>query len=328
MSFRLISLIFLSSLGLVTTGCRHPTAENKPLESFDFLLDWQAEPTYLGVYYAKHLGEYQKLGLDVKIVQSWGATQAATAVASGRYKLSTASGGATVLGYNNGEHILSLAVLYPKVPSVVYGLASENVKSPKDLEGKKIGIYPGSITKNEFDAFVRANHLRTDKLDIVSLSGPDIPLLAAHKLDAVLHYTEMSPVAVETDSNIPGTPGRPKVFELRLSDYGVGGYGLNIITSREQYQSQPEKLQNIAAAAVKGYVAGCADRRAATEAYLVDFPDKRPDYVRASWDKVCSLLGPTPGAQTSEGWSATIDLYKSLGLLKEPVYLLGTYCRD
>ena len=140
-------IIFAIALALISAGCRPPTSESKRLEPFEILLDWQAEPTYIGVYYAKHLGEYQKLGLDVKITQSWGANQAVTAVAAGRYRLSTASGGATVLGYNNGEHMVSLAVLYPAVPSVVYGLASTGIKQPRDLEGKRIGIYPGSITK-------------------------------------------------------------------------------------------------------------------------------------------------------------------------------------
>ena len=310
----------VATLVCMMVGCRPPeTKQAEQLKKFEFLIDWQAEPTYLGIYYARATGQFRKLGLDVSIIQSWGANQAVTSVASGRYQIATASGGATVLGYNNGEHMVSLAVLYPRVPSVVYGLASTGVRSPNDLLGKTIGIYPASITKNEFDAFVKQNHLDASRMKVVSLSGADIPLLLAHKVDAVLHYTEMSPVAVETNPAVIGKPGAPKTFELKLADYGVGGYGLNIITSREQYLKEAEFLKKVASTAVQGYRAGCAEQGLAVAAFLKDFPEKDPKYVTESWRRVCELIGPDPGVQTAEGWKQTIDLYQSLGLIKPTV---------
>lgn len=319
MSKRTYVVLIIVAVSLFS--CRPPEhTESAKLRPFEFLIDWQAEPTYLGVYYAKHLGEFEKLGLDVSIIQSWGANQAVTSVATGRYKISTASGGATVLGYNNGVQIVSLAVLYPRISTVVYGLATANVLNPKDLEGKRVGIYPSSITKNEFDAFVKANKLNIGKIDVVSLNGSDIPLLVAHKVDAVLHYGEMSPVEVKVNSSVrPSRPGQPKLFELRLADYGVGGYGLNIVTSRESFSHDGKLLQQVADAAVQGYRAGCADKESAVKAFLSDFPEKNPDYVRESWNQVCQTIGNNFGTQTLEGWQQTIDLYSSLGLLKQPI---------
>ncbi len=314
-------ILFVLVLLAVLTACRPPAKQAAPeLKKFDFLIDWQAEPTYLGIYYAKHLGEFQKLGLDVNIVQSWGANQAVAAVAAGRYKISTASGGATILAYNQGEQIVSLGVLYPHISTVIYGLSSTDVKTPADLIGKRVGIYPGSITKNEFDAFVKQNHLDPQKMTIVSLSGSDLSLLLAHKVDAVLHYSEMGPVSAETDSTVPKPPSRQsKVFELLLSDYDVKGYGLDIVTSREAYRKDPQLLQNIANAAIQGYRAGCADKDAAERAFLQDFPQKNPAYVHESWARVCSFVGSNPGAQSEQGWNETIDQYRSLGLLTQPL---------
>jgi NitT/TauT family transport system substrate-binding protein len=306
---------------LCAVSCRSPKQpEPRKLQPFEFLIDWQAEPTYLGIYYAKRLGEFEKLGLDVSIIQSWGANQAVIAVATGRYKIATASGGATVLGYNNGEEIVSLAVLYPKIPSVIYGLASTNVLGPRDLEGKRIGIYPGSITKNEFDAFVRANKLDARKMDIVSLNGSDIPLLLTHRVDAVLQYAEMSPIEVNVNPSVrPSQPGQPKLFELWLARYGVAGYGLNIVTSRQSFLRDGKLLQQVADAAVRGYQLGCADKESAVKAFLSDFPQKNPDYVRESWKRVCEMVGNNYGTQSLQGWQQTIDLYQSLGLLKHRV---------
>jgi len=304
---------------LVVGGCApKKEAPSTQLEKFDFLIDWQAEPTYLGVYYAKDLGLFQKLGLDVSIIQSWGANQAVSAVASGRYKIATASGGATVLAYNNDAPIVSLGVLYPHIPTVIYGLAKSRVQQPKDLIGKTIGIYPASITKNEFDAFVKIQKLDPNKLKIVSLSGPDIPLLLAGKVDAVLHYTEMSPVTVSLNPDVKVVQGK-KVFELHLADYGVGGYGLNVVTSRQTLQKEPDMIRNIAQAVFQGYRIGCAQQQQAVDSFLKQFPDKDPAYVKESWSRVCGMVGSNPGQQSAEGWQETIELYRSLGLLTQSV---------
>ena len=292
-------------------------AKARSLTPVDILIDWQAEPTYLGIYYAKQKGDFERAGFLASITQSWGANQAVAAVASGKYIIGTASGGATVLGRNNGAGVVSTAVLYPHVPSVIYGLASTGVKIPADLKGKRIGIYPGSITVNEFDAFLKLNGLRRTDLDVVSLSGADIPLLLAGRVDAVLHYTEMSPVQVETSQNVPGPS--PKTFELLLANYGVGGYGLNVIVNESRWHAEQPQLKVLTSIIVDGYRKGCTARDDAVNEFMKEFPDKDRNYVSASWNRVCNLIGSNPGAQDVAGWQKTIDLYRSLGLLHTDV---------
>jgi NitT/TauT family transport system substrate-binding protein len=314
-------LAFLGCLlvSFLTAGCGpgNEQAANR-LEKFDFLIDWQAQPTYLGVYYARDLGLFQKLGLDVSIVQSWGANQAVSAVAAGRYKVATASGGATVLAYNNGAQIVSLGVLYHRIPTVVYALAKSGVHHPSDLAGKTIGIYPGSITKNEFEAFVKIQKLDPAKFTIVSLSGPDIPLLLAGKVDAVLAYTETSPVEVSMNSHVTAVHGQ-KVTEIPLADYGVTSYGLNVVTSRQALQQEPDKIREIGAAVFEGYRVGCMQQEQAVHLFLKQFPEKDPASVKESWRRVCAMVGPTPGQQSEAGWKETIECYRSLGLLTHNV---------
>lgn len=295
------------------------------LQPLDILIDWQAEPTYLGIYYAVSKGYLKDAGYDAKVTQSWGANPAVAAVAAGKHLIGTASGGATVLGRNNGADVVSLGVLYPRIPSVVYGLATSGIKRPADLKGKRVGIYPGSITNNEFDAFMKLNGLAPSDVKIVSLSGADIPILLAKKVDAVLEYTEMSPVQVETNASIPGKSGE-KTYELKLADYGVGGYGLNIIANTGAMKSQGAQLRKAAAAMARGYKDACANRADAVRTFLAQFPDKDPTYVKTSWDRVCALVGGDPGAQDAKGWQQTIDLYRSLNLLKtdvSPAQIMG-----
>ena len=286
------------------------TKEDISLEPFELLIDWQAEPTYLGIYYAKTIGAYQKLGLDVKIIQSWGANEAASAIAAGKYKIGTASGGATAIAKSNGVDLVSMAVLYHRLPTAVFGLKETGIKKPKDLEGKSIGIYPKSITKNEFEVFAKLNGLNMDTIEIISISGADIPLILAKQVDAVLNYFELSPTILSLEK---------ETFSMLLANYGVQAYGLNIITSGTALKEEPDLMQGITNAIVTGYKAGCNNQKAAVGAFLKEFPEKDNKYVKISWKKVCDFIGEDYGTQTLEGWQQTIDMYKNTGIIKDPI---------
>ena len=131
-------------------GCGAPpvdsgaTSARESLQPFQLLIDWQVEPTYLGIYLARERGHFERLGLDVEIVESSGANAAAAAVAAGSYPIGTASGAATVTAVSRGASLVSIAVLYQRLPTVIYGLADQGVDAPADLAGKRVGIHPDS----------------------------------------------------------------------------------------------------------------------------------------------------------------------------------------
>ena len=300
-----IALMSLIAAGLLF-GCESSPKTEDSGKPFNFLLDWQAEPTYLGVYLAKARGGFARLGLDVEIVESWGANAAASAVAAGEYEIATASGGATVIANSNGARLVSTAVLYPRLPTVIYGLAEQGVHAPGDLIGKKVGVYAESINENEFEAFLKLTGIAAEDIELVSIRGPDIPMLLDGQADAVLHYFEMSPTRLALER---------ETFRLSLDEYGVKGYSLNLITSAETYARERELIDEVTVAVLDGYREGCADQTAAVRTFLEIFPDKDARYVEKSWASVCAFIGEDVGQQTAEGWQTTIDLYSSVGLL-------------
>jgi NitT/TauT family transport system substrate-binding protein len=104
---------------------------------------------YLPTMLAKQLGEYDKAGLDVELINFKGGSQALTAVLGGSADV--------VSGYF--DHCVNLAakqqfmqaiVVYDRFPGfalVVSPTQTANIKSIKDLAGKKVGVSaPGSST--------------------------------------------------------------------------------------------------------------------------------------------------------------------------------------
>ncbi len=289
------------------TGLPPPAAAPEP---FAFLIDWQAEPTYIGVYLARETGLFRQLGLDVDIVESSGADAAAAAVAAGRYPVATASGGATITAVGRGASLVSTAVLYQRLPTVVYGLAAQDVGAPADLAGKRVGIYPDSTTRHEFAAFLSTAGIPVDDVETVPIDGPDVPLILSGEVDAAVNYVEMSPTELAL---------REETFELALAEHGVAAYGLNVIASREAYEDAGDLIEGLTAAVVEGYRTACADRPAAARLFLDLFPDRDARYVDASLVRVCALVGDAVGVQSEDGWRTTIDLYAGAGLLDGPV---------
>ena len=300
----------------VSLGCGGPPPEAgagsapEALEPFAFLIDWQAEPTYIGVYLARETGAFRRLGLDVEVVESSGADAAAAAVADGRYPIATASGGATITAVGRGASLVSTAVLYQRLPTVVYGLATQDVDAPTDLAGKRVGIYPDSTTRHEFAVLLSSAGIPADDLETVPIVGDDLPLVRDGQVDAAVNYVEMSPTELALQE---------ETFQLPLADHGVDAYGLNMIASRAAYQEDRGLIEGLTAAIVEGYRNACVDRPAAARVFLELFPDRDPRYVEASLGRVCELVGDDVGLQTADGWQSTIDVYTAAGLLEGSV---------
>lgn len=297
----------------VSGACGGPGAETErapAIEPFRFLIDWQAEPTYIGVYLAREQGLFRRLGLDVEIVESSGADAAVAAVAAGRYPVATASGGATITAIAGGASLVSTAVVYQRLPTVVYGLAGQDVAAPSDLAGKRVGVYPDSTNSHEFLVFLSAAGMGAGDVETVSLDGPDIPQVLSGQVDAAVNYVEMSPTELAL---------REDTFQLALAEHGVDAYGLNVIASRAAREEDPGLIEGLTAAVVEGYRNACADRPAAARTFLDLFPDRDARYVDASLAEVCALVGDDVGVQTEDGWRTTIEVYAAAGLLETPV---------
>lgn len=279
-------------------------------QPFTFLIDWQAEPTYIGVYLARETGLFGRLGLDVEVVESSGADAAAAAVAAGRYRIATASGGATITAIGRGASLVSTAVLYQRLPTVVYGLADQDVETPSDLAGKRVGIYPDSTTGHEFAVLLSIAGMRGGDVETVSIEGPDLPLIRSGEVDAAVNYLEMGPTELAL---------REETFQLPLADHGVDAYGLNVIASRSALEDDSDLIDGLTAAVVEGYRRACANQPAAAQLFLELFPERDPRYVGASLTRVCALVGDEVGRQTADGWRKTIDVYAAAGLLDRPI---------
>jgi ABC-type nitrate/sulfonate/bicarbonate transport system substrate-binding protein len=286
----------------------------QPLQKVEILLDWKALPTYAGFFLARQLGAFERRGLDVTFGEVQGALMSADAIGKGdRFWIGSSSGMATALGRAKGLPIKSLAVYYRQTPSAIFSRAEDRIAHPRDLYGKTLGIVPGSITNDELRAMFAINKLELGKVNRVEVQWDPFDLLEK-KVDALIDYEEMTPAALLSE-------GR-RLLVLRLSDFGVRTYSLNLIVNEGAW-NQPEKRAialKIADAVNEGYSIVKDRPSDAALHFSHTFPRLAPNYIVRGMVTVAQQLGHPPlGIQTRKGWEDTINLLSSLNLLARPV---------
>jgi NitT/TauT family transport system substrate-binding protein len=95
---------------------------------------------YLPSLAAEEKGIWQKNGLEGTWVPFRGGGNWIRALAAGEIKIGLGSVAATAQGSSRGVSLVAVRNLYAQEPFFVYVRSDGSVKSPKDLEGKKIGI--------------------------------------------------------------------------------------------------------------------------------------------------------------------------------------------
>jgi NitT/TauT family transport system substrate-binding protein len=104
---------------------------------------------YLPTVLAQELGEYKKAGIDAELVDFKGGSQSLTAVIGGSADVVSGYFDHCVNLAAKGQHLQAFVVYdrYPGLVLVVSPAHKDEIKSIKDLAGKKVGVSaPGSST--------------------------------------------------------------------------------------------------------------------------------------------------------------------------------------
>lgn len=142
------ALLAMTTVALATGATSAQTAGSEAKSKVSIAVGGAGCLCYLPTVLAKQLGEYEKAGIDAELINFKGGSQALAAVIGGSADV--------VSGYF--DHCVNLAaknqalqafVTYDRYPGLVLVVSPQNkdIKSIKDLAGKKVGVSaPGSST--------------------------------------------------------------------------------------------------------------------------------------------------------------------------------------
>ncbi|MBU1041249.1 MAG: ABC transporter substrate-binding protein [Proteobacteria bacterium] len=141
-ALRLVSL-------LLATFCLSLPARAGELKHAALVLQWQPQAQFAGFYVAKEKGFYAEAGVDMKIIPGGPDVVASKLLASGRAQFATmflATGIERRADFlqgqgKNGLPVVLLAQLVQRSALMIITRAGSSIKTPKDLDGKRMGVW-------------------------------------------------------------------------------------------------------------------------------------------------------------------------------------------
>ena len=233
------------SLALLWSGLA--TAQTTPIK---FQLDWRFEgPAALFLTPAAK-GYYKDAKLDVSIDAGNGSGAAVTRVASGAYDMGFADLAALMeFAANNPDapnKPVAVMMVYNSTPASVMALKKSGIKTPADLNGKKLGAPVFDAGRKAFPVFAKANAVSG-----VQWTSMDPPLretmLARGDVDAITGFTFTSLLNLEARG-----VKAADVVVMPYPDFGVKLYGNAIIASPKLIKENPAAIKAFLLATAKG----------------------------------------------------------------------------
>jgi ABC-type nitrate/sulfonate/bicarbonate transport system substrate-binding protein len=240
----------LAAAGLAATGMagglacpRLVYAQNvKPV---NFTLPWVSDGSNLFTYVAKEMGFWDKHGLDVSIARGSGSIAAAEAIGAGRFDFGLAAPLAAILQTVKGLPVTALAACAYDAAMGIGVLDGGPIKSPKDLEGRKMG---STVTSGEYPflpAFAEKAGFDLSKVTVVQVDNKvRDTLLPQHNVDAISGFA--TTFMAEYIAN------EVKAHAMLYSHYGIVNYGNAVLTQPQRLTAAPE----LCAAFVDGMMQG------------------------------------------------------------------------
>jgi NitT/TauT family transport system substrate-binding protein len=271
-------------------------------------LGWLPGNNQIGEVVAKQLGYFQQEGLDVTIQPGGPSIDGVAIVASGKYELGQVSSSPSLmLAASQDLPVKCFATGLQQHPYTFFSLKKKPVRTAKDMVGKKVGIQATGVIL--LRALLAKNNVPESAVEIVTIGADMSPVLTG-QVDVVTGW----------QTNVTALkPLGPDRVDLRLWDAGVRLYALPYYATAKTLQTHPEVLQKFLRATARGYAYTNANRDAATDLLIKEYPNLvRADEkvgIDAMMDYAFNDLTKANGWGTMDPavWQEQITLYSSLG---------------
>src|SRR5947199_3046580 len=132
-------------------------------------LKWYLGGLHVPFYFGKERGFYAAEGIDLTINEGRGSANTVQVVAAGSDTFGLADSSSVISTAAKGADVKSVMSLLNSTGFAVVSLAETGIKTPKDLEGKKLAVSPGDPLGQLFQALAAHNKLDVSKITMVQV---------------------------------------------------------------------------------------------------------------------------------------------------------------
>lgn len=218
----------------------------RTLTNVKVVLDWTPNTNHTGLYVAKDKGFFEQEGLNVEIIQP-GAEGADPMIATGTAEFGVSYQEGVTQARIQGVPIVSIAAVIQHNTSGFASPAAQNIKSPKDFEGKTYGGWGSPAENAMIESLMQTEKADPSKVKIVSIGDADYFTAVKRDIDFAWIYYAWTGIEAEL-RNEPLN----MIYLNKYSDK-LDYYTPVLATSEKMIKEKPDLVKAFTAAASKGY---------------------------------------------------------------------------
>ena len=231
-----------------------------------FMQAWLPDGSNMFVYAAKSKGFYRKRGIDLEISRGFGSLAASQAIGAGKFDFGMAAVAVGVQQIAKGLDLVHMGTVNYDSTMGVAVLADSPIKTPKDLEGRKLG---STVTSGEYPflpLFAKNSGLDLSKVQQVQLD--------AQVRNRALLTKEVDAISAFAGSSIPSLAAQGTATRfIPYSKHGVRLYGLSLMTQSKRLAEDPGLCQAVVEASLEGWAFAINNPEEALEAFAAELKE-------------------------------------------------------
>jgi NitT/TauT family transport system substrate-binding protein len=277
---------------------------------------WKLKGEYAPLYVALDKGYYKAEGLDVQLSEGNGAQNVLKALASNNEKFGYGPAVAAAQAVTQGLPVKVVALYQTSAPMGVIAYPDTPLKTPKDLEGKRLAISVGETFGDMIRPFTRVNNVDVSKIQLVQMdSSARTMQFLTRKIDVMSVYLSNELPQIEKRAGV-------KFNIINVAEHGLKVLGSSMYVSNAFADQNPETVKKLLRATAKGYRDAMADPKEAAKIMakhmtVPEQPDVLERQVEATMVSTNAPQGKPIGWQADADWQANLDLLKETGSVTE-----------
>jgi putative hydroxymethylpyrimidine transport system substrate-binding protein len=227
-------------------GCGGDGAEPGAPKGATLVLDFTPNAVHSGIYAGLAEGFYKDAGVDLKVQAPGESTDAPKLLGAGKVAFAILDIHDLGIAREKGIPLVGVAPIVQRPLAAVIARGDGPVRSPRDLEGQRVGVSGLPSDEAVVDSEVEADGGDPAKVDEVTIGFSAVPSLAAGRVAAATGFWNAEAVSLERQ----GVPIR--VF--KVDRFGAPPYPeLVLCTSEALLKSDPDLVDAVVSATRRGY---------------------------------------------------------------------------
>jgi NitT/TauT family transport system substrate-binding protein len=278
-------------------------------DAVTFRLNWYLGGLHVPFYYGKDRGFYKEEGIDLTINEGRGSANTVQVVAAGSDTFGLADSSSVVATAAKGADVKSVMSLLNSTGFSVVSLASAGIKTPKDLEGKKLAVSPGDPLGQLFRALAAHNKLDMSKISFVQVDpAAKVVAVLEKRVDGLLGGADDQYFLIKYRGHEPAA--------LRYADHGANIVGMTVLTQGSTIKNKPDLVRRFVKATARSWEEAKKNPEAAVDAAMKVKSDLNRQSTLDQLKVDIELLD-SPNSKGRVGFGAQADWDQTIALLRQ-----------